>query len=104
MDYNEKVYVIDSSNAQRGIDGTGNTSMFCRVWRNDLNSYHTYVSYSQSGELNITRRDLVIDSYNISSGEFHCKLINIRNPSDTIQITSGRFDLESYSLRNAKFD
>ena len=70
----------------------------------ETNSYEGYVSYTNSGSVEISYINFIQDEENIRSGTFETRLVNIINPLDTIKVELGRFDLESYSLRNTTFN
>lgn len=99
----EGSFVFGPSNGLRGLDGNDNTYVHCRIWNYDLGNYQTYVSYQNSGEILITRMDILPNVRSIWSGEFQSKLINIANQNDTIQISLGRFDLETPKLNHVIF-
>lgn len=48
-----------------------------------------YYTYENSGQINITRFDML---NTIISGTFEFKAFNVDNPGDTIKVTQGRFD------------
>lgn len=56
-----------------------------------------YYSGPHSGVIHVTRADLA-PGISIYSGTFQCTLYNINNPSDSIQITKGRFDINGLTL------
>jgi hypothetical protein len=99
----EGEYIINSSNGQRGIDGNQNTFVHGTFWDNEKDSFVKYVSYDNSGLAMVTRRDFVINEYNIYSGTFDCQLVDALTRQDTLIISLGRFDLEAYSLNYTRF-
>ncbi|TXE18087.1 hypothetical protein ES692_07525 [Psychroserpens burtonensis] len=85
-------YIINASNGFNSIDGLDNTYINCRVWRDELGGgYYNYVSFENSGTINITRYDF---SEHIISGTFSANLRNFNHPYDIIEITDGRFDID----------
>ena len=98
------VYTLGESNGLTGIDGNDNNYIHCRIWNDETNSYEGYVSYTNSGSVEISYINFIQDEENIRSGTFETRLVNIINPLDTIKVELGRFDLESYSLRNTTFN
>lgn len=97
-------YVVNASNGNKGIDGNDNSYMHCRIWNEKIGNYQGYVSFDNSGEIIIDYVEFVQDFKNIKSGRFYGKLINTRDLQDTILIKSGRFDLNSYTLRDKEFN
>ena len=97
-------YVIDVSNSLRGIDGNNNNYMNCRFWSEKTNSYQNYISFDNSGIVEISNLEFEQGIKNIYSGIFYSKLINVQNLNDTIEIKSGRFDIETYTLSNTRFN
>lgn len=91
-------YVIDESNGQRNMDGLNHNYLHCRVFKTATNSYQNYLSYPNSGLLKITRFDFIPSVYLYVSGTFTCKVKNVSNPADEIEITSGRFDINGATL------
>jgi hypothetical protein len=91
-------YSIDKSNGMRSIDGLSNNYIHCNVFVNKTNSYQQYVSYQNSGAYTINRLTLSTGSGAIISGTFNCKLRNINDPTDEIEITDGRFDINSLTV------
>ena len=91
-------YQIDESNGQSSIDGLNHNYLHCRVFNPATNSYQYYRSYPNSGLLKITRFDFIPSVQRIISGTFTCKVRNSANPADEIEITSGRFDINGFTL------
>ena len=81
------------------VDSPLTTNIFCRVYDYDEKVYKSYCSYPNSGEIIITR----FDDNKFIAGEFHCRLRQYEDPSDEIEITSGRFDIDLSTLRGARF-
>lgn len=82
-------YIINESNCYRGLDSPETNNIFCRIYDYEENIYKYYCSFENSGTINITRYD-----NGIVSGIFSCKVISDEDPTDTIEITKGRFDLD----------
>jgi hypothetical protein len=97
-------YIIDESNGLTGIDGSNNNYMHCRIWNLEVGNYQGYVSYPNSGVIEITKRELIQNSSHIFSGNFAGKLVNLSNSNDTITISLGRFDLDSFTLDRKRWD
>jgi hypothetical protein len=93
-------YVINESNGYNAIDGLNHNYLHCRVFNSITNSYQYYRSYENSGILKITRYDFI---NGIISGTFSCQVKNSSNPNDSIEIKSGRFDINGYTLPNVSF-
>lgn len=92
-------YQINESNGYSNIDGLDHTYLHCVIYDKTTNSYKKYVSFENSGEVNVTRYTLGTSSTGtIISGTFSGKLRNIQNPNDEVEITSGRFDLNSLTV------
>ena len=96
-------YIIDESNGLNSTEGGGLNQNYihCVIFDKTTNSYQQYVSYENSGLLKIT-------FYNpsagvILSGTFNCKVRNIQNPNDEIEITNGRFDVKPHNLMQTYF-
>jgi hypothetical protein len=88
-------YIIGQSNGQLYGDGTNDNQIIAGIKKNGLNK--TYYSSANSGILKITRSDLSV-GISTYSGTFYCKLYNKDNPNETIEITDGRFDINSLTL------
>jgi hypothetical protein len=97
-------YPIGSSNGLKGIDGPDNTNVFCRIWNEEKESYQTYLSFEQSGIIEITKIDRIPSIQNIISGNFTLKMVDRATATDTIEVTLGRFDLETISLPQKSWD
>ena len=83
------------------IDGLNHTYLHCVIFDKATNSYQKYVSYENSGLLKITFFNPSAGF--ILSGTFNCKVRNIQNPSDEIEIINGRFDVKSQNLMQTYF-
>lgn len=95
----EGIYQVNESNGYSNIDGLDHTYINCTIYDDTTNSYKNYVSFENSGEVNITRYTLGTPTTGtIISGTFSGKLRNIQSPNDEIEITSGRFDINSLTV------
>lgn len=86
-------YIINESNCYRGLDSPKTNNIFCRIYDYEENIYKYYCSFENSGTITINRYD-----NGVVSGVFSCKVISDENPTDTIQITKGRFDIDRSSV------
>ncbi len=93
-------YTINESNGQRNIDGFSHTYLHCRVFDDKTKQYQDYRSFEESGSVEIIHYDL---NNRLISGIFEGKVVNSANPSDTLQIKKGRFDLNWRTLPNITF-
>jgi hypothetical protein len=100
----EGSYDLDSANGLRGIDGPNHNYIYGVLWNKFLGEYQRYQSYENSGIVIINNREFVQDLKNIYSGNFYVKLVNSELPTDTVEITLGRFDLEAYSHQFKNWD
>jgi hypothetical protein len=92
-------YVIDESNGFTAIDGLEHHYLYCDVYSSKTNSYQRYMSSNNSGTFTITRFTLGSENTGtIISGKFTCKVRNINDPTDEIEITDGRFDINSLTV------
>lgn len=98
------VYNLDEATGLRGIDGPDHNNMYGRFWSSDTQSYQRYVSFPNSGTVVVSRREFSPNQYNIYSGTFVAKLINTNNENDTIQVSLGRFDIDSPSFLYKPYD
>ncbi len=96
-------YSINESNGMDNIDGLNHTYLHCIIFDENTNSYQKYVSYENSGTLSIDRLTIDTENGNIISGLFNCKLRNIQDPADEIEITKGRFDINSKTISQTYF-
>ncbi|MCF6128486.1 hypothetical protein L1S35_02300 [Flavobacterium sp. AS60] len=96
-------YTINESNGMDNVDGLNHTYLHCVIFDKNTNSYQQYVSFENSGTLSIKRLSINASSGNIVSGTFNCRVRNIQNPSDEIEITNGRFDVNSHNLSQKYF-
>ncbi len=96
-------YTIDESNGMLDIDGFEHNYIHCTVFDNSTNSFQKYVSFPNSGTFTITRLTPSTGSGTIISGTFSCRLRNINNPEDEIEIIKGRFDINSWTISGTYF-
>lgn len=92
------IYTINESNCMGNIDSPITNNIFCRVFDYENGIYKEYCSFENSGTINITRYDT-----GIISGTFSCRVRNKDNPSDIVEITEGRFDINGYTLPYTNF-
>lgn len=88
-------YILGQSNGELYSEGPNNNQMIVGIKKNGINK--TYYSFPNSGIIKITRSDLAY-GVSIYSGIFSCTMYNKDNISETIQITDGRFDINSLTL------
>ena len=88
-------YVINQSNGELYDDGPNNNQIIAGIKENGI--YKTYWSATIAGSISITRSDLFAGT-SIYSGTFSCTLYNKDNPAEIIQITDGRFDINTFTL------
>jgi hypothetical protein len=96
-------FLIDESNGMTDIDGFAHNYIHCRLFSKVTNSFQTYVSFNNSGRFTITSYTPTSGSGNLISGIFNCKLRNINNPNDEVEITEGRFDINSLTIASTYF-
>lgn len=58
-----------------------------------------YLSIANTGNITLTRND-----NEIISGTFSCKLKNMNNPNDIIEVREGRFDFNKKTINNKIFE
>ncbi|MCZ8169689.1 hypothetical protein [Flavobacterium sp.] len=88
-------YVIGQSNGELYVDGPNNNQIIASIKENGV--YKTYWSGTNAGIIKISRSDLFVGT-SIFSGTFNAVLYNKDNPSETINITDGRFDINGITL------
>jgi hypothetical protein len=96
-------FVIDESNGFSDIDGFAHNYIYCTIYDAKTNAYQKYLSYENSGSFIITRLTPSTGSGTIISGTFNCKLRSMNNPNDEIEITQGRFDINSLTIASTYF-
>ena len=96
-------YIIDESNGMTDIDGFAHNYIHCIVFNSSTNSFQKYVSFSNSGTFTINRLTPSTGSGTVISGTFNFRVRNINNPNDEIEITQGRFDINSLTIAGTYF-
>ena len=86
-------YMVEQSNGQFFNQTSHNPQIIVRETYDGV-SGKTYLSSHNSGTINITRFDFNTLYNTIISGTFNATLYNDSNPTETIQVTDGRFDLK----------
>ena len=99
-------YTINESNGLSDIDGLQHNYLHCIIYDRITASYKMYISYENSGLIKISKLGYVssdpIDGY-IISGTFNCRLKNIDDPNEEIEITKGRFDINTSTVIYKEF-
>ncbi|MDI1317711.1 hypothetical protein [Flavobacterium sp.] len=96
-------YTIDESTGMTDIDGFEHNYIHRNVYDKLTNSFQKYVSFPNSGSFTITRLSQNPLTGTIISGTFSCRVRNINNPNDEIEITKGRFDINSLTIAGTYF-
>jgi len=91
-------YQLKQSNFQDQADSILENHIFFKIWDSNIKNYAYYGSVENQGFINITRL-----SNGIVSGNFSGKFVRYDNPNEFIQITDGRFDINSFTLQNTPF-
>jgi hypothetical protein len=86
-------YPVNQSNGELYIDGPNNNQIIAGIEENGVQK--TYWSSNNSGTITITRFDYL---NGIRSGIFNVTLYNKDNPTEIIQVTDGRFDINVATL------
>ena len=86
-------YEVGQSNGELYMDGPNNNQIIAGITENGISK--TYWSGKSAGKITITRFDYFSG---IRSGTFNVVLYNKDNPTDTIEITEGRFDINVATL------
>jgi len=94
----EGTYSIKESNSLTGANANRTTNLWYKTEKKS--KIIIYQSFINSGILTITKYDY---PSRIISGTFTCRLVNRDDPTDFIEITQGRFDINSRTLPNAEF-
>ncbi|MBP7172721.1 MAG: DUF5025 domain-containing protein [Cloacibacterium sp.] len=89
LEDNKSIYNIEQSDGEFYEPHSNNSESQLSISYN----YKEYLSSSNSGTINITK-----NSYPIISGTFTATLYNKDNPSEKINITEGRFDINVTTL------
>lgn len=93
-------YNINESNGMSNIDGLDQNYLHCTIFDEKTNSFQQYVSFNNSGVLKI--KYLKLNGL-IISGTFNCRVRNIQNFDDVIEITKGRFDIKASTIMQTYF-
>jgi hypothetical protein len=91
-------YIINESNGQNSIDGLNHNYLHCSVFDATSNTYKFYKSFENCGVIKISRFDFILSVQRIICGTFTCRVRNAANPTDEIEIKSGRFDINGATL------
>jgi hypothetical protein len=86
-------YPINQSNGELYADGPNNNQIIAGIKENGVQK--TYWSGNNAGTITITRFDYL---NGIRSGFFNVTLYNKDNPTEIIQVTDGRFDINVATL------
>jgi hypothetical protein len=95
MKYGNGDYIVGQSNGEWYDYGPNNNQIIAGIKENGVNK--TYYSSDNSGIIVITKSDYYGGIY---SGTFSATLYNKDNPSETIKITDGRFDINYGTLNH----
>jgi len=101
---NEGLYHIKTATGLRGLDGPNQNYIYGRFWKNSEVGYQNYVSFEDSGIVEITKREYTPNVSHIYSGTFDAELINFNDVNDTLKIKLGRFDLDAFSLQQHNWE
>ncbi|KEZ92734.1 hypothetical protein [Nonlabens ulvanivorans] len=96
-------YQLNSSNRFRGLDGNNNNYMHCTIWGDKAQTYQQYLSFDQSGIVSLTKFEVIQNVQTIRSGTFRGNLVRFNNPTDTISVSIGRFDIKTPQLFDVSF-
>ncbi len=88
------IYPVGQSNNLYFMDGPNNPEIIVRETYNNV-SGKTFISGTNSGTINISRFEYANGFY---AGTFSCTLYNVDNPTEIIQVTDGRFDINVATL------
>jgi hypothetical protein len=102
----EGTYQINESNGYGNIDGLDHTYLHCILFDEKQQIYKKYVSFENSGTITITKFLRSQDNNNngrILSGIFSSRMRNILDPDEEIEITNGRFDINSLTVDYKEF-
>ena len=97
------IYQLKNSNFQDDIDSINENHIFFKIWDAAINNYAYYGSIENQGEIIVTKFFGSPTVQYILSGTFNGKFVRYDNPTDFIQITDGRFDLNLNTLSNHPF-
>ena len=106
-DNREGTYQIDDSDGNDGIDGLNHTYLHCIIYDKITNGFKKYISFFNSGKIILTKYGNLEsgnpNDLNVISGTFNCKLRNITDANDEIEITKGRFDINTSTVIYKEF-
>ncbi len=91
-------YTLKQSDFQDQADSILENHIFFKIWDSNIKNYAYYGSMENEGVVYITRL-----SNGIISGNFSGKFVRFDNPNEFIQITDGRFDINSFTVQNTPF-
>jgi hypothetical protein len=91
-------YILKQSNFQDQIDSISENHIYFKIWDSKISNYAYYGSIEDQGILHLKRHN-----NGIISGNFVGKFVRYDNPNEFIQITDGRFDINSFTLQNTPF-
>ena len=91
-------YPLKQSDFNQNIDSAPIDHIHFKIWDAEINNYAYYGSVENQGEIKVTKRDS-----GILSGTFKGKFARYNSPTDTIEITDGRFDFNVATLPNTVF-
>lgn len=92
------VYPLGLSDFKENIDSAPIDHIYFKIWDQSISNYAYYGSLENQGEINISRRD-----NGIFSGTFKGKFQRYNTPSDIMEITDGRFDINTFTLPTHHF-
>lgn len=91
-------YQLKQSDFHDNIDSGPIDHIYFKIWDNTIGNYAYYGSVENQGEIRVTMR-----SAGILSGTFKGKFARYNTPTDIIEITDGRFDLNLNTLNSQVF-
>ncbi len=97
----EGTFIINQSNCQDGLDANININITCRLWNEQTQLFDWYCSTENGGVIEILNYQNSVDR--IISATFNCLVQNRNNSDDIIEITDGRFDINTTTLRYEVF-
>lgn len=97
------IYPLAQSNFYPDIDSIEADHIYFTFYDYDLHTYVSYGSIENQGEINISRLDGSSTTNWILSGTFKGKFSRYNHPTEIIEITDGRYDLNLNTLHQAVF-
>jgi hypothetical protein len=88
-------YIVGQSANDPFVNYPDNPQILVQEFNNGIYTGKKFLSSPNSGLIKLTRFDY---SNNIKAGTFYCTLYNKDNPSETIKVTDGRFDINTSTL------